>query len=71
MKIYDMYHNEIAEVSEEEGEAIRAYARAVRPNIGMGQPKMAIPEGMTVHYCHFYGEGSAQIYYRGSQIASA
>jgi hypothetical protein len=71
MNIYDRYNNKIAEVSKKEGEAIMAYARSVQQNVGMGQPAMAIPEGMTVNYIHTYGMGSAQIFYRGSQIASA
>lgn len=71
MKIHDRYRNELAEVPQEEGEAILAYAKEVRQNVGMGQSKSPAPEGVTVKYTHTYGQGSAEVYYCGSQIASA
>ena len=69
-KIYGLYGNLVAEVTSDAAGEIKEFCRAMRRDIGMGNAR-PLPDGVTVRYCHTYGHGSAQVYYRGSQIASA
>ena len=55
----------------EKAEEIKAFCRLVRQNIGQQGRLPSPPDGVTVRYTHTYGSGSAQIFYRGAQIASA